>query len=339
MDINKSLLPRISVVDFTNNTTYFDATLNYKKKNDEGSIYVGATPIGIGVGAKNNNSTYNEKRKVDSKLSSAITSPLEDMIHKMGGAKLISRSEIDKIDEELKLQDSGLLDENSLVEFGQLLGANYILTGSIDNVEESYQDLSKTASLINAITLHSDNKKVKIGGVLVHLGTNLTDGLTLKTKVTVKMIEIETGKIVFTKQLKNKKFIGKLERADFDQIVGGIKASIIESLPKLQVDLSKKLAPSGYITQLRSKTKKEDEIIAQINLGQNQNIQASDLFNIYQNDTYIDPITNKQMCDITKLPLKIVISDQINTDNSWGIVKGDTRYIKLGQFVKKVISK
>ena len=327
--------PKVSVIDFTNNTPYNKAKTNFNKESNEVGVYVGVTPIGAGAGAKKNRSKYNEQRTMESKLSQAITSPLEDIILTMGGVELISRSDIDKIDAELKLQDSGLFDENTLVKIGKLSGVQYLITGSIDNVEEKYQNLKPTAQLINAITLNSKNSKVQAGGVLVHLGASLTDGLTLKTKVTIKIIELSTGKIVFTKHLKNEKFVGELREASFDQVVGAIKSSVIESLPQLKNDFSKHFQTNGYITQIKSKTAQQKDVIAQINLGSINNIQETDTLEVYQYDTYLDPITNQEKCNLTKLPINLYITDQINKNNAWATVGGSTELLKRGLIVKK----
>lgn len=335
--ITQNNTPKVSVVDFTNNTPYNNAKTNYNKETKEVGVYVGVTPIGAGAGAKNNKSKYNEQRSMDARLSQAITSPLEDMIVTMGGVELISRSEMDKIDEELKLQDSGLLDETTLVKVGKLSGVQYLITGSIDNVEEKYQNLKQTAQIINAITINSKNSKVQAGGVLVHLGASLTDGLTLKTKVTVKIIDVSSGKIVFTKHLKNEKFIGELRKASFDQIVGGIKASVIESLPELKSDFSEHFQTNGYITQIKSKTPKQNDLIAQINLGSTHNIKENDTFELYQYDTYLDPITNQEKCNLTQLPITLYITDQINQDTAWATSEGSIELLKLGHIVKKRI--
>lgn len=324
-------LPSVAVIAFENHTTYGKATINYKDKKQSAQIGL----LGLSIGAQARNKNYNEKREVDAKLSQAITGPLETLILNNGGAKLFSREDMDKVDSELKLQDSGLLNPDTIVEFGQSSGVRYIITGSIDSVEESYRDHEGAAKAVNSVTARSDNKTAQVVGLLGRVLTSFTDGLTLKTKVTVKMIDVQTNKIVMTKKIEGEKFIGKLKRASFDQVTGGIKATIIESLPQIESELTNYFDLKAYVTQIRAEEKDSDNIIAQINLGETHKITQNQLFDAYNLESYQDPITNKESCDLIKIPVQLKISDQITKEKSWATVEGETSLLKVGHLLKK----
>jgi len=270
-------------------------------------------------------------------LQSALTSPLEDMILKSSGANLITRSDFEKINKELKLQDSGILDTNTIVEFGKLSGVEYIITGSIDSVEQDYRDNSKYALMANQVTAFSKNEKVQLGGLATLLGTMVTDGLSINTKITIKMIEVKSGEIIFTQQLEKSNFIHNIRRASQSQVSENIKKTMIESLPKIQNEILKLFNPQGYIVSVKTQNNSFKDTIAQINLGKKNNIKQNDIFNVYTLETIIDPITQIEYCDKIQLPIVLKASQVINDDFSWTLVDGDGSLLKVGNLIQKII--
>ncbi|HFU75204.1 MAG TPA: hypothetical protein ENK66_03060 [Arcobacter sp.] len=328
-------LPKVAVVKFTNNTSYGKATVEFKDKTQGAEIGF----LGTSIGAKAEKKQYNEKREVDAKLSESVTSPLEDLILETGGAELFTREDMDKVDNELKLQDSGLLDSDTLVEFGKQSGVRYIITGSIDSVEENYSDNEGAAKDVNSVTSKSDNNAVKVVGLLGRVITSFTDGLSITTKVTVKMIDVESGKLVFTKKLEGEKFVGKLKRVSFDQVTGAIKGTIIDSLPQIRPDFNAKFSVKSYVTQIRAEEKGSDERIAQINLGAKNKIKENQVFDVYKYEAYVDPVTGNESCDLIQMPIELKASNQIGQDRAWTTVDGETEQLKIGHLIKRTIKK
>lgn len=325
----KTIMPRVAVVDFTNNSTYGKASINDTKS--EGNAYIG---IGtFGAGAKVNSRNTTESRKVDSKISESVVAIVETMINDTGGVTLVSRADMDKIDEELKLQDSGLLDPDSVVQMGELTGAQIIVTGSINNVEMDYTDNSAAGDSVARATSTSDNDLIKYGGALLSVLTSVTDGMDIKTTYTVRIVDVATGKILLSEDLEGSTNIGKVKYPTFDQVVGAIKKNINDSLPKLEADFSKYFAVKGYITQLRTDG---DEIVAQINIGSKQKVEENQEFSVYSLEENEDPISGKISCDRFELPVKLRATNQIMGDKSWVTVEeGDAKKLKLYQLVQK----
>lgn len=325
----KTIMPRVAVVDFTNNSTYGKASINDTKS--EGNAYIG---IGtFGAGAKVNSRNTTESRKVDSKISESVVAIVETMINDTGGVTLVSRADMDKIDEELKLQDSGLLDPDSVVQMGELTGAQIIITGSINNVEMDYTDNSAAGDSVARATSTSDNDLIKYGGALLSVLTSVTDGMDIKTTYTVRIVDVATGKILLSEDLEGSTNIGKVKYPTFDQVVGAIKKNINDSLPKLEADFSKYFAVKGYITQLRTDG---DEIVAQINIGSKQKVEENQEFSVYSLEENEDPISGKISCDRFELPVKLRATNQIMGDKSWVTVEeGDAKKLKLYQLVQK----
>lgn len=341
----KSAMPTVAVMEFTNNSTFGKAQTNQTNStsvtNKKAAAVAGivSTPAAVGVGfiagsnTKNKSKVSNVQRDIDAKLSASITGPLESIIVNSGGAKLFSRADMDKIDTELKFQDSGLLDPTSAVEFGKMSGVRFIITGSIDNVEQNYRDNLLAAGTVATATSYSDNDNMKIIGALLTLGASVTDGMFIKTQMTIKMLDVQTGKIVFTKQLEEETNIGKIQEPNYDQVIGAIKATMLKALPLLEKDLSIYLAVKGYITQLKSKG---NDIIAQVNIGRDLKVEENQFFKVYVFDQLEDPITGEVTCDVIQTTTLLRASHQITSKTTWTTVKeGDASMLKLGQLVQK----
>jgi len=341
----KSAMPTVAVMDFTNNSTFGKANMNETNSNSEvkrkAAAVAGivASPTGVGIGAvsasnvKRKSTTSNVQRDVDAKLSASVTGPLETIVVNSGGAKLFSRSDMDKIDAELKFQDSGLIDPKSAVKFGKTSGVKFIITGSIDNVEQNYRDNSKAANGVGRMAARSDDNAVKLIGALLSIGASVTDGMIIKTKMTVKLLDVETGKIVFSKQLEEDTNIGKIPQPNYDQVVGGIKAAMLSSLPALEKDLSIYFAVKGYITKLKAKDK---EVIAQVNVGRELKVEEDHIFKVYALEENEDPMTGVISCDVIETTTKLRASQQITPKFTWTTVsEGNPSILKLGQLVQK----
>jgi hypothetical protein len=343
----KSAMPTVAVMEFTNNSTFGKANISSSKSQSDTTrkhaavAGIVASPVGVGVGVASVNKTKVKtssssiNRSVDAKLSQSVTGPLETLVVNSGGAKLFTRSDMDKINTELKFQDSGLIDPDSAVEFGKTSGVKYIITGSIDNVEQKYRDNSTAAGGVSKMTSKSDNRTVRLLGSLMKMAASATDGMLISTKMTVKILDVQTGKIVFSKQLEESANIGKIKEPNYDQVVGGIKKAMMESLPKLSKDFANYFAVKGYITQLKSDKKGED-VIAQINIGRDLKVVENQLFKVYSFDVSEDPMSGKQSCDVIETNIKLRASQQITPKTTWATVEdGDAKTLQLGQLVQK----
>lgn len=345
----KSAMPRVAVIEFTNNSTFGKAQMNERNSNSNvkrrsaavAGIVASPSAIGVGMVSGSNvnrkSTTTNVKRSVDAKLSASITGPLETIVVNSGGAKLFSRSDMDKIDAELKFQDSGLVDPKSAVKFGKTSGVSFILTGSIDNVEQKYKGNLPLALGLNRITSRSEKDNIKLLGAFLAIGASVTDGMIINTKMTVKMLDVETGKIVFTKQLEESTNIGRIPQPNYDQVVGGIKAAMLESLPNLEKDLSIYFAVKGYVTKLKAK---DEEVIAQVNIGRNLKVEENQLFKVYAFEENEDPMNGEISCDVIETTTTLRASQQITDKTTWtSVQEGNPSILKLGQLVQKTHEK
>ena len=324
-------LPSVAVINFTNNSTFDKAKIS--KKSSHGAVGLGFGVTGFVAGAKEGKSSV--KRTVNSKLSTSLVPLVENIVHNIGGVKLVSRADLNKIDAELKLQDSGLLDPNSVVEFGFSSGVKYLITGSIGSVDFNHKNYSKYTAQISQATNNSQNEKVKLAAKLLDFGTTFLDGTTIKTSVTLKIIDVSTGKIIFTKNFREETKINSTKEPSYDQIVGGVKSAISKSLPALQDEFAKHFKEQGYITKLQYN--QSNEILAQINIGKNFKTKQNDVFTLFTLEENIDPLTGVKSCDKIKLDTKLTATKHITHKHTWVKVEDtDISSIKILQLVQRI---
>ena len=336
--IFKAQNPRVAVIKFTNNSTFGkadikDTTSSSKSVSAVGVAVGDGVAVGVAANQKDSHST-SVSRSVDAKLSQSVTPVMESILMSLGGADLYSREDLDKIENEQKLQDSGLLDPDTVVEIGKTAGVQYIITGSIDNVEQNYRDNSKAADGFANATKNNKNQTLRILGSLASVAASVTDGMIIKVKTTVKILDVETGKIVMSKTLNGSANIGKIPKPNYDQIIGGIKNAVNESLEKSREDFGRYFAIKGYITQIKHKG---GDYIARISLGVKHSVSPKDTFNVYQLEEMNDPIAGTTTCDMTQLPIVLKVGDnQIQEKSSWTTVEsGDANKLKKFQLIKK----
>jgi len=93
----------------------------------------------------------------------------------------------------------------------------------------------------------------------------------------------------------------------------------------------------GYITKLKSKN---NETIAQINVGKNYKVQENQLFKVYAFEENEDPLSGDITCDVIESTTKLRASQQISARSTWTTVEeGSADILKLGQLVQKTNEK
>jgi hypothetical protein len=334
-------IPKIAVLKFTNNSSFSKASVNNKSSNSAGGAVIAANENAVGVATASSSNSQSVKRVVDPKLDKAIASALEGSLVNMGGAEIYSRTDLDKIIKEQKLQQSGLFDDKTLVKVGKLAGIKYIVTGSIDSVTQEYKDYEGAAKTATDVTNSVNGQKQESMGTMafkavLNLGASALSGMKITTRATIKIIDVTTGKIVFSKQIEETKNIGKIPHPSYSQVIGGIKDDLMEGIKKSKPELSKFFAPSGYILQVRS-DKDHKNFIAQINLGSADKIKPNQTFKVYKFDEVTDPVNHKTTCSKYTLNVKLTVSkNQIQPTTSWTKADGDDApKLRPGQIVKR----
>ncbi|OPX26622.1 MAG: hypothetical protein B1H07_04040 [Campylobacteraceae bacterium 4484_166] len=314
---------KVAVVNFTNNSTFGRA--NTKSSSSH-------TKVGLGfISISGSADKHGNTKVVDPRLASAFIPKIEQMLLNTKAVELYSRSDMDKIDTELKLQDSGLLDSNTVVKFGKLSGVNFIITGSIDYVKHKFQNYSQySGGLLNAAA-YSDNDNLLLLSAGIHLVSALSDGTDIEVGTTLKILDVKTGKIMFSKQVEEKVSIRSNTKPTYEELVGAVKYSINKALPSLKAELSKHFSQTGYIRQIKTDG---DRFAVQINMGRDSNIKQSDKFFVLNLESFKDPVSGKVGCDISKTGTILKATNNINKKNSW-LISDTIDNLSKNKLVKK----
>ncbi len=224
-------------------------------------------------------------------LPEVVTDHVISELVSIGGARVYTRTELDKLMEEQKFQISGLTDDKTLVGFGKLVGLQYIITGSINNI----------GFTTGAMALLTGSRP------------------QIEIQLSVRMINIETGEIVLSKGVVGKHI---LEASDYVGVVSGIKKAVTKSLSDTRPEFSKLFTVKGYILQ----TKKGEEGIkaALINIGEKHGLKTGMKMYINTFNALKDPFTGQSICNIVRLPVEGEVTNQIQENNAWVLIKGDT---------------
>ncbi|WP_457640348.1 CsgG/HfaB family protein [Persephonella sp.] len=334
-------IPRVAIVDFTNNTT-FDAAkvLQAQESGSYSEATVGAAGVGVAPGAigivygEATAGDYQSQlemvtREVNAKLGESVAEGITAQLVEMGGAKVYTRRDLQKVIQEQQFQQSGLTDVNTLVQLGKLAGVKYIITGSVNNVnlkwvsaEYAKKGLSEHLGLVGAIAA---------AAIETQEGWNLT------TDMTIKILDVETGEIVLAKNISGREVLGKTPQLTFDALIGGIKKAAMNAIADAKEDLSKYFKVRGYIIQTRTSPDKKSRY-ALINVGSKIGIQPGQEFYVYTFQVVVDPFKKTEECDMVKLPVTLEVTNQVQENKAWTVVKGDENQImrvKIGQLVER----
>lgn len=339
---------KVAVVNFTNNTTFEFAKMVESSvhgaidRTKAGGAAIGAVPGAAGIiwGEKERTNFQKDarttERQINARLSESVEDGVTDEIVNMGGATVYTRKDMEKVMSEQKFQQSGLTDDKTLSRLGKLAGVKYIITGSVNNVDLAYK------------TYESARKGLDKGGSGRYLGDLLgsavaatletQEGWNISTDVAVRIIDVETGGILFSKVVTGKHIIGKIPYPNYDALIGGMKKAAAKGLSDVRPQLSKWFAVKGYIVQTRTSADGKQRS-ALINIGEKQGLKFGSQILVYTFQEITDPFDEKKVsCDIVKLPVELKVTEQLQSDKAWVIIEGKPEQIqrvKVGQLVER----
>jgi len=334
-------IPKVAVVNFTNNTTFeYAKMVQASVQGASQRTAVGGAAVGVGPGvagivwgskeqAQFQADSQRIEREVNAKLSESVEDGVMNEIVNMGGAKVFTRNEMQKVLEEHKFQASGLVDEKTLVQFGKLAGVKFIVTGSVTNVNLKWVSLEATKSGLQ--------KHLGLVGSIVAAGVEQQEGWNIDTDISLRIIDVETGEVVFSKAVSGKHIIGKTPYPNYDALIGGIKKAAQKAIADARPELSKWFTLRGYIIQTRTSSDGKQRA-ALVNLGYKHGLKEDMQLIVYTFQEIEDPFSGKKSCDKVKLPVVLKPTNQIQEESGWFIVEGDEqsiRRVKTGQLVER----
>lgn len=338
---------KVAVVNFTNNTTFDYA--NVVQTNVQGTgerTAVGGAAVGVVPGAagvvwgekektKFQQDAQTTQRQINAKLSESMEDGVTDELVNMGGATVYTRKEMEKIMTEYQFQRSGLTDENTLARLGKLAGVKFIITGSVNNIDLSYKTYE---SARKGLERKSDNTLFNIAGFVTAAGLETQEGWNISTDVALRILDVETGEVLFSKIVTGKQIIGKIPYPNYDAMIGGMKKAAAKALENARPLLSKWFIVKGYIVQMRTSPDGKERS-ALINVGEKQGLKVGSELIVSTFQAIADPFDEKKVsCDVVKLPVVLKVTDQLQADKAWVMVQGPpeaVKRVKMGQLVER----
>lgn len=337
----ESVTPKVAVTNFSNNTTFEYARVVQEsargsaQRTAVGGAAVGVVPGAAGVvwGTKEKAEFEKEsqrtEREFNAKLAESVEDGITDEIVNMGGAKVYTRSEMKKVLEEHKFQASGLVDESTLVQMGKLAGVKYLVTGSVNNVELKWVTMESLRSGLQ--------KHLGLVGTALAAGAEAQEGWNLNVDILLRIIDVETGELLFSKKVSGKHIIGKIPYPNLDAMIGGIKKAASKALVDLRPELSKWFTVKGYILQTRTSPDGKQRA-ALVSIGEKDGIKPGTELIVNTFQEIQDPFTGKTSCDVVKLPVVLKATDQVQADKAWTVIEGEpeqVKRVKVGQLVER----
>lgn len=326
----------VAVLPFTNNTTFGkmegvntniqgEATRTHTSAGVAGVV---AAPGAVGIGyagASKTNVKYSKDintfyRQISPQLGEFAQSAVEDTIVNIGGVNVFSRAQMEKILQEQGFQ-MNVADPNTVAQFGKIAGVSYVITGTVDNINAKYVPKSDTNT----------------GNVWVNLALairkSMVEGWNVTTDMTVQLIDVSTGQILLSKKVSGRELGGTQPGFNPELVVTAAKKAMQESVDDIKPVFSEHFSAKAYINQLRG-----NKSAAMVSMGRKDGIKPGDKLEAYEFLEVQDFMTKKSNCTKSKIPVELIVSDQVDESTSWVVVEGEPNSkmrLKLGTLVKR----
>lgn len=213
----------------------------------------------------------------------ALETAITDALVRESRYDVVARTQIDKVLAEQRLNNSDLVDPKQAVAVGKLLGANYVVTGSLLSASFEPGFFSKDE---------------------------------FRARAQLQVIDAETGKIVFSDTLTGVRTVLVMRRgaslstispAERDKSVGESLGAIADQFAG-RVDLLHPL--TGYVVKV-------DGTRVAINLGRSSGAKAGQEFLVYEEAEPIrDPVTG-ELLSTERRPLARLLVTSVEPKLSW----------------------
>jgi TolB-like protein len=103
------------------------------------------------------------------RLSSYVINELNNAIVNVGKLTVVDRQQLDLIMQEVRFQESGLVSDESAQEIGRILGAQYIVSGSMELIAGSWRFRTWALTVENAAIVYSGSRNVVNNRIIASL--------------------------------------------------------------------------------------------------------------------------------------------------------------------------
>jgi hypothetical protein len=173
-------------------------------------------------------------------------------------------------------------------------------------------------------------------GVAGAAAAEANEGWKVDAEVIVRIIDVETGEVLFSEKITGRENIGKMPYPGFAEVVGAVKKAASQNMSRLKPALAKQFIAKGYILQIKTSPDGKDRI-ALINIGRNNGLNEGTRLCVYTFTDLEDPLTGKRTCDQSRLPITLNMTEQLQADKAWVMIEGNAEQIKrvrAGQLVE-----
>ncbi len=335
----------VAVVRFQNNTTFGKMKAVNTQETGQKSIdrkhvsggVIGAvaTPGAVGIGyvgasktntkikwSKDINTFY---RQISSKLGEYAQSAVEDVLAQLGGVELYTRSQMQAIMQEQGFQ-MNVADPETLVQLGRIAGVEYIVTGTVDNINAKYVEK-------NNIKSNTGNTWIDLAVSLGSAAANTQAGWNVTTEMTIQVLDVSTGRIILSTKVKGREIGGMQRGFNPELVVTAAKKAMGESVEDLKPKVSDIFEAKAYVNQLRG-----NKEVALISMGQNQKLKPGQKIEAYEFLVIKDVMSGEEKCTKSKIPADLIVSNQIDSTSAWVKIEGDESAkarIKIGTLVRR----
>jgi hypothetical protein len=331
----------VAVLPFVNNTTY--GTMQAESTSTEGEAtrehasagVAGAVvaPGAIGAGyaqASKTNVRYSKDvntfyRQLAPQLGEFAQSAVENTIVNIGGVKVFSRSQMQKILEEQAFQ-MNIADPNTIAQFGKIAGVSYVIVGTVDNIHAKYVPPTQTESSGNLFV-----------DILSATAKSVIEGWNVTTSMTVQLIDVATGQILLSKKVEGREIGGTQPGFNPEMVVTAAKRAMEQSVADIRPLFSDYFATNIYINQIRG-----NKSVVMVSAGKLDGIKPGDKLEAFEFLEIQDFMTKQKSCTKNKIPVEIVVSDQVGDNYAWAKVTGkpqNLKRLKVGTLVRKAPEK
>lgn len=260
-------------------------------------------------------------------LSEYAQASTESVLVSMGGSKVVSRSQMEAILKEQQFQMT-LADPDTVVEFGRLSGAEYIVAGSVDNIKLNYTaPVSTNYDTSNAV------------GLIFALGSTVYNaavtGWVVETELTINIIDVSTGQIIASHSSIGQSHVSDASVAfSTDQAVAGAKQAMGESIYKTLSFFNRYFEMRSYINELRGNKK-----LARISVGRNNGVIEGDSFAVMEIVPNTDFLTGQTTCSVIETKATLTVTEFTGEDFAWAEVDGGKKQlskVRIGSLLKRI---
>ncbi|MBF0330038.1 MAG: hypothetical protein HQL10_12845 [Nitrospirae bacterium] len=234
---------------------------------------------------------------VSVKLTESVADGVTGEVVNIGGVRIYTRTDLQKVMQEQKFQMSGLADSSTLVSLGKLAGLQYIITGSINN-----------------ITVYT--------GAMT--GLLLGAAPQVEVELAVRMIDVTTGEIIISTVLKGKHVV---EAPNAVGVNSAIKNAASKAIIDLRPEFSKRFAVGGYIMQTKISQSGAGKL-ALISAGYKHRLAGGAKLLMYYCSEQKDFVTSKVSCLKSKIQVEAVVTDEIYDDKAWVHISGNNNELQ-----------